>query len=168
MPPEEYLMPTALGNILRSGELRPERRYGLDPVVAWPRLWLLLPDTTRTEIAGSRGQLDAAGRGVLWVLFTAVWSVFVWWIAPVAVLVAIILYRSAVLPSAQVYADLVEAAFDLHRPALYQALRLQPPTRPADEPNAGRQLTTYLWEGYAPETMKFAEAATEVPEQQPG
>lgn len=56
------------------------------------------------------------------------------------------------------------AAFNLHRPALCQALRLQPPTRPADEPGAGRQLTTYLWEGYAPETMKFAEATSELPD----
>ena len=163
MPPEEFTMPTALGNILRSAELRTERRYGLDPVMVWPRLWLVLPGTTRTEIAESRGQLDAAGRGLLWVLLTVVWSAFVWWIAPVALLAAILLYRSAVLPTARVYADLVEAAFDLHRPALYRALRWPLPTRPADEPDAGRQLTTYLWEGYAVETTTFVEP-TELPD----
>src|ERR1039457_1792521 len=161
-PPEDFTMPTALGNILRASELRSERRYGLDPSVVWPRLWLLLPDTARTEIAGSRGQLDAAGGGMLWVLFVAVWSVFVWWIALAAVLLAIALYRSAVLPAARVYADLVEAAFDLHRPALSRALRLRQPAQPADEPTAGRQLTTYLWEGYAPATMSFDETKSEL------
>jgi hypothetical protein len=160
LPPAEFAMPTALGNILRASELRSARRYGLDPVVTWPRLWLLLPDLTRAEIAGSRGRLDAAGRGVLWLVLTAVWAVFAWWIAVAAVLLAIALYRSAALPAARVYADLVEAAFDLHRPALYQALRLRPPAEPAGEPASGRQLTTYLWEGYAPATVTFDETMT--------
>ena len=67
MPPDEAVMPTALGNILRASELRSARRYGLDPVIAWPRgCGSLAADATRQEIAGSRGQLDAAGRGVLW------------------------------------------------------------------------------------------------------
>jgi hypothetical protein len=92
---------------------------------------------------------------MLWVLATVVWSVFVWWIPLAAVPLAVAWYRGAVLPAARVYADLIEAAFDLHRPALYRALRLQLPARPADEPAAGQQLTAYLWEGHAPEALRF-------------
>jgi len=37
------IMPTELGNILRSAELHPRDRYGFDGVVIWPRLQFLLP-----------------------------------------------------------------------------------------------------------------------------
>lgn len=155
LPPEEQMMPTALGNLLRAVEVRPGRRYGLDAVITWPRLWLLLPDTTREELAASRGRLDTAGRGVLWALATIVWGALVWWIAPVAVAVAVAVYRGGVLPAASVHGDLVEAAYDVHRSALYEALRLPLPDGPAGEPAAGHALTAYLWEGYAPEDLRF-------------
>lgn len=159
MPPEAFAMPTALGNILRAGELRPARRYGLDVVPVWPRLWLVLPDTTRQELIATRAGLDAAGRGVLWAVASVIWSLLVWWAAPVAVAVALVIYRGGVLPAAVTYSDLVEAAFDLHRSALYEALRLPAPPRPADEPEAGQQLSTYLWEGYAPESLHFRDGS---------
>jgi hypothetical protein len=155
LPPEELAMPTALGNILRAGELRPARRYGLDAVVVWPRLWLLLPDTTSQEISGARAGLDGAGRSIMWLVAAVAWSAFVWWLGPLVLAGAVLLYRSAVLPAALVYSDLVEAAFDLHRPALYEALRLPLPERAQDEAAAGRALTQYLWEGHAPDDLKF-------------
>src|SRR5262249_34312036 len=43
-------MPTALGNILRAAESWPAHKYGLDPAKCWPRLWLLLPETSRSEL----------------------------------------------------------------------------------------------------------------------
>ncbi|MEV1005619.1 hypothetical protein [Nonomuraea sp. NPDC050202] len=121
------MLPTALGNILRAGELRPLRRYGLDVLIAWPRLWLVLPETARQEISGARTRLDVVGRTMVWALAAGVWSVFVWWAVPVAVLLAISAYRGGVLPAARVYSDLVEAAFDLYRWELYKALRLPMP-----------------------------------------
>jgi hypothetical protein len=156
VPPEDLLMPTALGNVLRAAELRPSRRYGLDAVVTWPRLWLLLPETSREEVSASRARLDGAGRGVLWLLATAAWGGLVWWIAPVAIAAALAVHRGGVLPAAQVYGDLVEATYDLHRTTLYDALRLPRPAGPASEPEAGRALTAYLWEGYAPDDLRFA------------
>ncbi len=41
------LLPTSLGNILRSRERSPERKYGMDAIVCWPRLWPLLPEHVR-------------------------------------------------------------------------------------------------------------------------
>jgi hypothetical protein len=155
MPPEDHLMPTLLGNTLRAGELRTSRRYGLDPVIAWPRLWPLLAEPSRADIAGARGQLDAAGRAVLWAAATAFWSVLLWWLAIPALVAAVAIYRFSVLPAAAVYADLVEAAFDTQRTALYRALRLPPPASPDDEPEAGRALTEYLFEGHKPSGRRF-------------
>jgi hypothetical protein len=41
--------PTWIGDRLRACHVRIERAYGLDLNAAWPRLWLIVPDTSRTE-----------------------------------------------------------------------------------------------------------------------
>ncbi|WP_217572377.1 hypothetical protein [Streptomyces sp. GbtcB7] len=54
-PPVQPL-PTRLGNVIRAAEQYPRIRYGLDPVVIWPRLQPVLPaeyaDSMRTAKAG--------------------------------------------------------------------------------------------------------------------
>lgn len=52
------------------------------------------------------------------------------------------------LDSAAIYGDLLEAAFDLHRTALYTSLRLPLPKNPTEEQQTGRALTDYLWRGF--------------------
>ncbi|WP_152532300.1 hypothetical protein [Leptolyngbya sp. Heron Island J] len=36
-PDKKELMPTHLGNILRTAERRPLKKYGLDPIIYWSR-----------------------------------------------------------------------------------------------------------------------------------
>ena len=60
------LMPTQLGNILRAAERRPLIKYGLDAVICWSRLWLLLPEAARKDIKDARADLNNAAR--LWPL----------------------------------------------------------------------------------------------------
>jgi hypothetical protein len=53
-----------------------------------------------------------------------------------------------VLPGrAQLFGDLIEAAYDLHRTALYHRLRWPLPADPEQEHSHGQQLTAYLWRG---------------------
>jgi hypothetical protein len=47
----DRLMPTQLGNILRAAERRPLEKYGLETVICFPRLWLLLPAEVKTELS---------------------------------------------------------------------------------------------------------------------
>lgn len=139
-------MPTGLGNILRAGETRTRNRYGLDPIVCWPRLWLLLPEASRQEVtAGYTSLLLAVQVLICGVLFTA-WTAWAWWALPAGLAVAVAAYVRA-LSAAATFSDLLESCFDLHRMLLYQALRWPAPPDPRAEREQGARLTTYLSAG---------------------
>ena len=137
-------MPTRLGNLLRASEYRSKERYGLDAIICWPRLWLLIPDSTRKELQEARAALNTTVRTCLWSLLFLVWTPLAWWAPLLALPAAWISYRMA-LNTATVYVDLLEATFDIHRPLLYQALRIQLPKNPIQESEDGKKLTKYLW-----------------------
>jgi len=59
---DDHVMPTLLGNVLKAGEDRAGRRYGLDCVVIWPRLYPLLPEPLTAALDDARDQLDLAVR----------------------------------------------------------------------------------------------------------
>lgn len=141
---KNQFMPTHLGNLLRASEYRSKERYGLDAVVCWPRLWLLMPDSTRKELQDARSSLNTAVRICLWSLLFLVWTPLAWW-APLFALPAAWLSYSMALNTALVYVDLLEAAFDVHRNLLYQSLRVKLPKNPIEESKDGKKLTQYLW-----------------------
>jgi hypothetical protein len=59
----------------------------------------------------------------VWGVLFAVWTIWAWWPLPLGISTSLIAYRWWILPSAELYADLTEATFDIHRLALYGALR---------------------------------------------
>ena len=143
----QYLMPTSLGNILRATERRPSEKYGLEAVVCWPRLWFLLPEHVRSDVQEARANLNTAARVWLWgILFSIVWTIFAWWALPIGLATAWFAYRWS-LEAARNYGELVDAAFDLYRQKLYEALRLPCPIDSEDEQAKGSLLTEYLWRG---------------------
>jgi hypothetical protein len=148
-------MPTRLGNLLRAAEERPNRKYGLDVVAVWPQFWLVLPKDTRDELIQARMGLEAAARAWLWAALFVVWTPLAAWALPAAIAVAATLYYGSVLSAAQTYGDLVEAAFDIHRAALYESSRWPLSRTPGDERQTGAQLSEYLWRGTAPGGMQF-------------
>ncbi len=147
-------MPTRLGNLLRASEYRSKERYGLDAVICWPRLWLLLPDSTRKELQEARAALNTAVRIGFWSLLFMIWTPLAWWVPLLALPTAWFSYRMA-LSAAAVYVDLLEATFDVHRHLLYQSLRRKPPVNPAKETQEGEALTQYLWRGPDPNMPDF-------------
>jgi hypothetical protein len=150
--------PTRVGNILRAAESRPADKYGLEALVVWPHLWLLLPATVQSEIAAAYQSLAAAVGAVLWGLLLMPFGVWAWWAPVVGLLAAILAYRFWVLARAETFADLVEAAFDLYRARLYTQLRWPLPPNPAAERAAGRQVTIYIWRGLDGESPAFTVA----------
>jgi hypothetical protein len=144
---DSELVPTRVGNILRAAETRPCHRYGLDAVVIWPRLWLMLPEPTRQELTSVRGSLDASVAAAIWGIGFVAFTPWAWWAAPAGFTVAAAAVLWWVPARAEVFADLVEAAYDLHRSALYRQLRWPLPATPADEHHTGSALTGYLVRG---------------------
>ena len=144
--PNLYL-PTRIGNILRAAEMRPGQRYGLDAVAVWPRLWLVLPDVTRQELVAARTSLDQSVSAVVWCVAFCAFSGWSLLALPVGLIGAILVVTVWLPPRAEVFADLLESTFDLHRTALYRQLRWPLPLNPSQEPSEGRRLTRYLWRG---------------------
>ena len=156
---ENQFMPTRLGNLLRASEYRSKERYGLDSVICWPRLWLLLPDSTRKELQEARTLLNTAVRACLWSILFIVWTPLAWWAPLLAFFAARISYHLA-LSTAAAYVDLLEATFDVHRHLLYQSLRVTPPKNPLKESEDGKKLTQYLWREPDPSMSDFQEPPT--------
>lgn len=153
-------LPTHLGNILRAAERRPYDRYGLDAIVCWSRLWLLLPETARKDIQEARFTLNNGVRVFAWSILFLVWSIWSVWVIPLALLSALFAY-CWILDSAILYGELIESVFDLYRPNLYQYLRFPLPTNPAEERAIGLQITEYLFRGSERPTPAFTPPASE-------
>ena len=158
----ERRMPTRLGDVLRAAESWPGDKYGLDAVKCWARLWLVLPETTRKELIEARASLDVATTAWLWGLLFTVWTFWAWWAMPAGLAVAAAAYNLWILSSAEVYGELFESAFDLHRSALYAALHWPSPQNPAEERQTGAALTQYLWRGSDKPEPEFTGKANDV------
>ena len=146
LPLPDQLMPTRLGNLLRAAEQRPLEKYGLDAIICWSRLWLLLPDAVKQELQAARADLNAAARVWFWSVLFMIWGVWALWAIPLGLLSALFAYRWAIA-AATLYGDLIEATFDLYRQLLYDSLDWRRPPNPAEERRVGRELTEYLWRG---------------------
>jgi hypothetical protein len=141
------LLPTRVGNILRTAETRPADKYGLEAVIVWSRLWLVLPEATRQELSTARTSLDGSVAAVVWGVLFCGFTPLAWWALPLGLAVAVGAVLWWVPTRAEVFADLVEATYDLHRIALYRQLRWPLPANPHLEHTSGEQVTKYLVRG---------------------
>lgn len=146
-PEKEYdILPTRLGNILRAAERRPYYRYGLDSIICWPRLWLLLPESVKKDLQAAQSEINNAVRLFFWSMLFLIWIVWSMWAIPAALIASLFAYYW-ILDEAEVYAVLIESTFDLHRQLLYKGLRWELPDDPEAERRVGKQLNDYLWRG---------------------
>ena len=150
-----YFPPTPIGNILRAAERRPIDKYGLDTVVVWPHLWLLMPDATRMELRAARTSLDTAVVAACWGTLFCAFAPFTLLAIPIGLGVAVIAVAVVIPGRAQIFGELIDAAYDLHRNALYQQLRWPLPDNPLQEHSSGAELTAYLRRGSDSSTPTF-------------
>jgi hypothetical protein len=154
--PSDPLLPTALGNALRAAERSAGRRYGLDAVVLWPRLYPLVADPQRAVVEDRRDQLDLTARMsatfalVAVVTFGLLWRDPIWWLFPLAVLALSALSYRAATAAAISYGESLHVTFDLHRFDLLTALHLPLPVDNESERKQNQQLSTWLRQGGPP------------------
>ncbi|MFK4105979.1 hypothetical protein ACI2L1_39170 [Streptomyces sp. NPDC019531] len=138
-PPAEVLLPTALGNALRAGELSAGERYGLTTLTSWPRIYLQVSDRMAEVLRSTRDALDTAVN-LCWAFLiltatgcTALYDEpAVWWWCSAGPVLAAVAYKGAVT-AAQAYSGLMHVVYDLHRFDLLDALHLPLPADGASE-----------------------------------
>ncbi|MET9634582.1 hypothetical protein ABZX92_44735 [Lentzea sp. NPDC006480] len=108
----EPACPTWAGDRLRGVDER-VRRTGLDLTTLWPRLWLVLPDPVRAEVTTVQERCASAARTPVWGLACLAVGGY-WWPALVPGVWALVVSGRRIRRAVGVYADLVEAAVDLH------------------------------------------------------
>ncbi|MGW0201128.1 hypothetical protein [Nonomuraea sp. NPDC003201] len=139
--------PTWMGDRIHAVERIAQDRYGLDLTFAWPRLWLVLPDSTRTELNAAHTAFAAAVATGTWAWPYLLLGV-IWWPAALAGagigVTGWVRARSAV-------ADLTalsEAALDLHTRTLAVSLGVgNPDTAGPITIAEGEKLTSLVRKG---------------------
>jgi hypothetical protein len=145
-PPDSSIRATRLGNILAAMEHRAGSEYGLDAVVAWPRLYPVLGEQVRTVVDDRRNILDATARLSVVAALTGLAAIGLlydkgWWLLVAAIPLALsqLAYLGA-LQAGIAYGESVRSAFDLHRFELLRALHLPLPVDPHAEREANLAL----------------------------
>ncbi|MEH0532777.1 hypothetical protein QBA75_39740 [Streptomyces stelliscabiei] len=112
-PPQPPQRPTHTAERFHASVGRAHTLYGLDLNLVWPRLWSVLPDGLRADVTAARDSYASAARLMGWGLMYAALAVL-WWpaVLPGAVVVAVAVARAR--SAADVLADLIDTATDLH------------------------------------------------------
>ena len=122
------VLPTSLGNILNAAEKYPEHRYGVDSVVFWSRLAMVVPENILTEIDTLITQYQLPLMIAAWGMALAVCSLAAAWAGHPflfsgslwgGVLACLLGYRMS-LRSAQDYGMALRSTYDMYRDCLVE------------------------------------------------
>ncbi|MEV6560888.1 hypothetical protein AB0M22_34570 [Nocardia sp. NPDC051756] len=106
-----------------------DRRYSIDVDTIWPRLWAVLPESVRIDLATARDAYSAACRLIGWgAMYLAV--ALIWWPAAVVGAIVIATGQLRVRATTVVLGDLTVSAVDLHIVDLAERIGI-PANRPA-------------------------------------
>lgn len=149
-PDDNHLMPTALGNILKNVEERTGRRYGLDVLNAYRRIYPSVAPEFRQAIEEQLDLISITSSlclafGVVSLAASPLILRMNWWtlVIPVAMVASAAAYRGA-QRAAQDHEHLMKAVFDVHRFDLAAALHYELPTDAAAERELNQRITEFL------------------------
>ena len=133
--------PTWAGDRLRAVDDRVRRGTGLELTTMWPRLWLVLPEPVRTEVAAVQDRCASAARTPVWGVACLLVGAL-WWPALAPGLWLLLISRRRIRRAVGVYADLVESSVDLHARDVANQLGFELTGRLT--PDVGEQVTRAL------------------------
>lgn len=161
-PDKKDILPTAFGNQLLAAEKYPLITYGMDIIYWWPRLWLLLSDSERTEneetlipliaLLNTATALFGGGLGyVICLLYQISLIIELGWLTILLegcifasfVVAGYVFYHLAILQLIP-YGDNIRAVADLHRFDLLKALHLPLPDTIQEEQKTWRKLQEWI------------------------
>jgi len=151
------LLPTRLGNVLRSAERYSIRAYGMDAAFWWPRLWPLLPEKIQQEFEEVLTLMLALLNLVTLMVYVTIDSAIYLsycqienkeWVMlgvlVVGLLVVAVAYQGATA-QARSYGQQIRSAVDLHRFELFKAMHYALPDTPQEEQALWGQLSQWLY-----------------------
>jgi hypothetical protein len=131
--------PTWMGNSIGAVRTRVELAYDLHLAETWPLLWLIMPETSRTEVDHVRSEFnDAARLGAWGLLYFALGAV--WWPAFLIGLATCLTGWRRGRTAIDGFSKLTEAAVDIYGPCLAGTLGLGSGNAPLD-PKTGMLIT---------------------------
>jgi hypothetical protein len=136
--------PFAAGDRIAAVDQRVWQHYDLDLASAWPRLWLVLPDASRSALQEADGAVAAAQRLAGWAVAYLALSAL-WWPAAVIGLVSLTVAWRRATSAAGTLADLAEAVIDVHGRALADSLGI--PCEGSFGKGTGAEITAVLRKG---------------------
>ncbi|WP_197319935.1 hypothetical protein [Saccharomonospora sp. NB11] len=136
--------PFAAGDRMAAADRRVLDRYGLDLSSTWPRLWLVVPDHTRSALRAAHDAVSSAQRLAGWASAYLLLAVL-WWPAAVFGGGALVVAWRRAISGTNTLADLVEAAVDVHGRTLARTLGLRA-VGPLDR-DVGAAVTALLRKG---------------------
>jgi hypothetical protein len=160
-PASQDLLPTRLGNVLRSAERQAGQQHGFsDAVEMLPRIYPYISPPLAQNVRDARDDLDTACRMcvVLWTIalgsgctLTADGAVAAsagaWLAVPfIAAVFGVFSYRAAIRCAGE-YGRTLYYVFDLHRRDLIRALGYVPPEDPGEERRLIEAITRWLVSG---------------------
>lgn len=181
-PKTSSVLPTRLGNTIRSAENYSERQYNMASISLWPRLIAVINKSYAEVMDASKANLDfmlnaatlsgllaalllitgllhpvplvSGGAAVRWLLEIAIFAALAWWLSAQAV------------GRAAVWGNLIRGAFDLYRGDLLKQLGYsRTPKTPAEERELWNNISSRLIAGDPPKGK--GELLSYVPEAAP-
>jgi hypothetical protein len=143
--PYRPIRPTWIGDQLVGRSELVHEEYSVDLAAAWPRIWLLMSAECREEVRTAYGAFESAAMLSAWGTLYLATGAFWWPSAVLGVAVMLVGYLQA-RPAIAGFAELVEAAADLHLNALHDAVHRDNGSHEALA-RAGRDLTVLLRKG---------------------
>ena len=169
-PKQSQIMPTQLGNVLKSAEMYTNERYRLDAVLIWSRLQPLLPKEFMDAAEDSKTSLDLMiTLSALILFFGSPLSAYLAMITAVSpylgaitflIMLLIVLFLSWLtykngIQVALAFGENIKSAFDLYRWNVLEGLNLKLPENLDEERKIWADLCEFLYRAHPPDEKYY-------------